>query len=218
MGRSSLVSGSLLGNGSLTDPDPTSRDMYPLIPGRADQEGGEGRGRIIQGTGPCPGRLPGTVAICGLDLYLAETDTRPPSLWVHPETLCMQAEDRFVIPSNRCTEEGRDRVRFGLLNREQKSWDSIHVGSTAETRPTLCETVANADYVQEVSGGARWVRLVARDARPGAKGKVYLRADAVHQKLIPDDDAIRRRAAALCAKSGMTVPSGQSVAASRWRD
>lgn len=43
--------------------------------------------------------------------------------------------------------------------------------------------------------------------RPGAKGKIYLGVDDVPPEAVPDDEAIRKRVAALCAKSGLTVPS-----------
>jgi putative DNA methylase len=42
--------------------------------------------------------------------------------------------------------------------------------------------------------------------RPGKRGKVYLATDGLPADLLPDEDAIRRRIAELCRRTGLIVP------------
>jgi putative DNA methylase len=72
----------------------------------------------------------------------------------------------------------------------------------------FCGTVADSGYVKEEGKAGRMTTqpMAFVCTRPGARGKVYLAPDGLDAKLLPDDEAIRSRIAALCKCTGLTVP------------
>jgi putative DNA methylase len=71
----------------------------------------------------------------------------------------------------------------------------------------FCGTVADSEYIKTEGRSGR-VGLQAMSTvctRSGAKGKIYLSADEVESVTL-DDGAIQKRIAALCKRSGLTVP------------
>jgi putative DNA methylase len=72
----------------------------------------------------------------------------------------------------------------------------------------FCGTVASNDYVKAEGKTSRMGTqpMAVVCTPPGARGKVYVAADDLDAKLLPDEEATCRRIAELCQRTGLTVP------------
>ena len=103
------------------------------------------------------------------------------------------------------------RVRFEVV----ESWSEAGLGfdpagfsKGGNATCPFCGAVADNSYVKAEGKAGRIVTqpMAVVCTRPGKKGKVYLAADDLDAALLPDEDAIRRRIAELCQRTGLTVP------------
>ena len=188
------------------------RDMYPLIP---DPTFRKKRAEAKAGLFGEPHEVPEGYLVPVAYLWTRTVTCKKPTCratipLIRQAWMCKR-KDRFVAVQI-VAPKGGERVRFEVAeSRTEKGLGfDPSIGSTAgnATCP-FCGTVADADYVQEegVAGRIGTQLMAVACTRPGSKGKVYLGTDVVPPEAIPDDETTRRRAAALCAKSGLTIPS-----------
>ncbi len=106
---------------------------------------------------------------------------------------------------------GERRVRFEVVERASEGelgFDPAGFSKGGNAACPFCGTVADIDYVK-AEGQAKRIGeqlMAVVGTRKGRQGKVYVAADDVPE-LQPDKAEIRRRIEALCARSGLSVPS-----------
>jgi putative DNA methylase len=188
------------------------RDLYPLIPDpKYTKKGREPKAGLFGERDEVPDGYLVPVAYLWTRTVTCKKPTCKATVPLVRQALICKRKDR-VVAMKIAAPKGQKRVTFEIAEaRTEKALGfdpSIgSIGGNA-TCP-FCGTVANADYVQKEGIADRiGMQLMAvACTRPGAKGKVYLGASDVPADVIPDDQATRQRTEALCAKSGLTVPS-----------
>jgi putative DNA methylase len=188
------------------------RDMYPLIPDPTfRKKKDEHNAGMFGETDEVPEGYLVPVAYLWTRTVTCKNPTCKATIPLIRQAWLCKRIDRFVAVRIVAL-KGAKRVRFEVAEaRTEKALGfDPSVGSTAgnATCP-FCGTVADAEYVQDegVAGRIGTQLMAVACTRPGAKGKVYLAADVIPTETVPDDEMTRKRASAICAKSGLTVPS-----------
>jgi putative DNA methylase len=187
------------------------RDMYPLIPDPAFKKKRDANEPGLLGeTDSVPEGYLVPVAYLWTRTVACKNPTCKAAIPLVRQAWLCKRKDRFVA-LRIVAPKGANRVRFEVVEARMESALGFDpsIGSTAgnATCP-FCGTVANSDYVQDegVAGRIGTQLMAVACTRPGVTGKVYLSADAIPPKAIPDDEATRRRASALLAKLDLTIP------------
>lgn len=112
------------------------------------------------------------------------------------------------VPSRPLAVQG---VRFEVVESDTEKglgFDPAGFSKAGNATCPFCGTVADNDYVKAEGRAGRigTQPMAVVCTRPGRQGKVYISADELDDKLLPDDDAIRRRIEELCRRTGLTVP------------
>jgi putative DNA methylase len=111
---------------------------------------------------------------------------------------------RMVVPRK------ENRVRFEVAESTTEKglgFDPAGFSKAGNATCPFCGAVADNKYVKAEGKAGRLSHqmMAIVCTRPGRQGKVYLSADALPDYW-PDEPAIRRRIAALCQRTGLSVP------------
>ena len=125
------------------------------------------------------------------------------------QTWLCKKKDRFIA-LRMIAPKGEKRVRFGVVEsctEKGLGFDPAGFSKGGNATCPFCGTVADSDYVKDEGRAGRMGQqmMAIVCTRPGRQGKVYLSADD-SPEYVPDDEAIGRRIAALCQRTGLTVP------------
>ncbi|MCJ7543602.1 MAG: DUF1156 domain-containing protein [Phycisphaerae bacterium] len=103
------------------------------------------------------------------------------------------------------------KVRFQVVESNTEKglgFDPAAFSSAGNAACPFCGTVADIDYVKSEGRAGRMgtqpMAIVC--TRPAARGNVYLAADELPANLLPNDEAVRERIAALSRSTRLTVP------------
>jgi putative DNA methylase len=111
---------------------------------------------------------------------------------------------KMVVP------QGKKRVHFEVVeapSSEGLGFDPTLGSEGGNATCPFCTTVADDTYVRE-QGMAKLVEaqlMAVVCVRPGERGKVYLAANH-NDECVPKEVALKERLAALCERTGLTVP------------
>jgi len=134
--------------------------------------------------------------------------------------LCKKAKRYVALKMH--TARNAKRVTFKVVESDTEArlgFDPAGFSKAGNAACPFCGTVADNDYVKaEGRAGRMGTQPMAvvctrppacrdgRSAGRGRRGKTYISADDLPAHLLPDDDAIRKRIADLCQRTGLTVP------------
>jgi len=192
-------------------------DLYPLIPDPAFQGKREPLKDLFGTEEEVPPGYLVPVAYLWTRTVTCKNPTCKAVVPLVRQTWLCKKKDRYVaLKMVAKASRGRKptesaRVRFEVVEAKTEKglgFDPAGFSKAGNATCPFCGTVANNDYVKEEGKAGRMDTqpMAVVCTRPGARGKVYLDADGLDAKLLPDDDAIRHRIAALCERTGLTVP------------
>ncbi len=190
-------------------------DLYPGIPDPdAPAEPLDGK-RFLPGLDPgdrltVPGRHLTPIAYLWTRTVPCKNPACGAAVPLVRQTWLCKKKDRFVALKV-VAPKGERRVRFALVESTSEQglgFDPAGFSKKGNATCPFCGTVANNDYVKAEGKAGHIGRqpMAVVCTRPGKKGKVYLTADDLPAELLPDAEAIRRRIAELCRRTGLTVP------------
>jgi len=188
-------------------------DLYPLIPDPAYK----GRQTEAQGSlwptareEEVPAGYLVPVAYLGTRTVRCKNPSCGATVPLVRQTWLCKKKDRYVA-LKMIAPKNQKRVGFEVVeSRTEKGlgFDPAGFSRAGNATCPFCGTVADSDYVKAEGCARRMGRqmMAIVCTRPGKQGKVYLSADE-YAKFAPDDEAIGKRIEALCARTGLTVPS-----------
>ena len=126
------------------------------------------------------------------------------------QTWLCQKDKRYVA-LRVVAPRGLKRVRFEVVEavtQEGLGFDPEAFSKAGNATCPFCGTVADSDYVKAEGCARRMGQQMMAVAciRHGRQGKVYLSAEDL-LPFVPDDKAINQRIEALCARTGLTMPT-----------
>ena len=126
------------------------------------------------------------------------------------QTWLCKKKDRYVA-LKMVAAKGEKQVHFEVVeSRTEKElvFDPAGFSKAGNATCPFCGTVADNDYAKEEGKAGRIDSqpMAVVCTRPGERGKVYLSADALPPDVLPNDDLCRDRIAAICKRTGITVP------------
>lgn len=194
-------------------------DLYPLIPDPAYKGKRDAKAASLWQEDDADEIPPGYLRPVAYLWTRTVTCKNPACKAVVPlvrQTWLCKKKDRYValkmLTSRNRKGAEPPRVRFEVV--ESKTEKGLGFDPTAFSKAgnatcPFCGTVADNKYVKEEGKAGRMgtQAMAVVCTRPGRQGKVYLAADDLGPALLPDDAAIRKRIAALCQHTGLTVPN-----------
>lgn len=127
------------------------------------------------------------------------------------QTWLCKRKDRYIA-LKMIAPQGEKQVIFKVVesaNEKGLGFDPEAFSKGGNAICPFCGTVADADYVQ-AQGKERRVEtqpMAVVCSTPRLSGKTYISASDLPANLLPNDKSIRQRIDALCAKTGLVIPS-----------
>jgi putative DNA methylase len=187
-------------------------DLYPLIPDpKCEGKRKKGGGELWQGSGK--DEVPAGYLVPVAYLWTRTVACKNPACGATVpllrQTWLCRKKGRYVA-LRVIAPKGKKQVRFDVVEATTEKglgFDPAAGSTGGNATCPFCGTVADSKHVKAEGCAGRMGRQMMAIActRPGARGKVYLAAEDV-PGVVPDEEAIERRIAELCKRTGLTVP------------
>jgi putative DNA methylase len=185
-------------------------DLYPFIPDQVFRGNRESVKDIFGIDEDVPPGYLVPVAYLWTRIVACKNPTCKASVPLVRQTWLCKKKDRYVA-LKMGVPKGAKCVRFEVVEAKTENglgFDPAGFSKAGNATCPFCGTVADNDYVKAEGKAGRMGTqpMAVVCTRPDARGKVYLAADGLDEKLLPDDEAIRGRIAALSNRTVLTVP------------